>query len=116
MNLSPAEYLASLSDEQRNNLLKELSEDELAQLRWEWKFWARENQIAPEGDWNTWLVLAGRGFGKTRMGSEWIREKACGSTPLGKNPSGWSRIALVAETAADARDVMVLGDSGILAC
>ena len=116
MNLSPAEYLASLSDEQRTNLLSELSEAELAKLRWEWRFWARENQLAPPGNWNSWLVLAGRGFGKTRMGSEWIREKACGSTPLGKPDSGWARIALVAETAADARDVMVLGDSGILAC
>jgi phage terminase large subunit-like protein len=65
--------------------------------------------------WNTWLVLAGRGFGKTRMGSEWIRENACGSSPLSAPASGYARIALVAETAADARDVMVLGDSGILA-
>jgi phage terminase large subunit-like protein len=96
--------------------LSSLSETELAELKWHWKFWARPNQIAPEGLWNTWLVLAGRGFGKTRMGSEWIRENACGSTPLGAPASGYSRIALVAETAADARDVMVLGDSGILAC
>lgn len=97
-------------------LLSSLSETELAELRWHWDFWARENQRAPEGTWNTWLVLAGRGFGKTRMGSEWIRENVCGSTPLARNASGWKRIALVAETAADARDVMVLGDSGILAC
>lgn len=88
----------------------------MAELRWQWKFWARPNQVAPEGDWNTWLVLAGRGFGKTRMGSEWIRENVCGSSPLSAGPSAWGRIALVAETAADARDVMVLGDSGILAC
>lgn len=87
----------------------------MAELRWQWRFWARPNQIAPDGNWNTWLVLAGRGFGKTRMGSEWIRENVCGSTPLSAGPSAWGRIALVAETAADARDVMVLGDSGILA-
>ncbi len=62
------------------------------------------------------MVLAGRGFGKTRMGSEWIRENVTGTSPLSAGPSGWRRIALVAETAADARDVMVLGDSGILAC
>jgi len=97
-------------------LLASLSEAELAELRWHWDFWARENQKAPTGQWNTWLVLAGRGFGKTRMGSEWIREKACGFTPMSAPASGWRRIALVAETAADARDVMVLGDSGILAC
>lgn len=50
------------------------------------------------------------------MGSEWIRQNVCGDTPMAPPPSGWNRIALVAETAADARDVMVLGDSGLLAC
>lgn len=50
------------------------------------------------------------------MGSEWLRQNICGDTPLAPPPSGWKRVALVAETAADARDVMVLGDSGILAC
>lgn len=64
--------------------------------------------MPPEGDWTTWLVLAGRGFGKTRMGSEWIRKIA------EDNPG--CRIALVAETAADARDVMIKGDSGLLNC
>lgn len=97
-------------------MLASLSEEELAELKWHWAFWARPNQLAPEGIWNTWLVLAGRGFGKTRMGSEWIRQNVTGPTPLSPPPSGWRRIALVAETAADARDVMVLGDSGILAC
>lgn len=97
-------------------MLSSLSETELAELRWHWDFWARSNQKAPEGTWNTWLVLAGRGFGKTRMGSEWIRQNVTGSSPLSAPSSGWKRIALVAETAADARDVMVLGDSGILAC
>lgn len=97
-------------------MLNSLSQAELAELKWHWDFWARPNQRQPEGLWNTWLVLAGRGFGKTRMGSEWIRTNVCGPTPLSAGPSGWSRIALVAETAADARDVMVLGDSGILAC
>lgn len=96
-------------------MLSSLTEEELAELRWHWRFWARSNQIAPEGLWNTWLVLAGRGFGKTRMGSEWIRENVCGTSPLAPSPTGVRRIALVAETAADARDVMVLGDSGILA-
>jgi len=97
-------------------LLSSLSEQAQAELKWHWDFWARPNQKAPDGLWNTWLVLAGRGFGKTRMGSEWIRNNVCGTSPLAAPPSGFSRIALVAETAADARDVMVLGDSGILAC
>lgn len=88
--------------------MSSLSDEEKAQLKWDWEFWARENQKAPEGEWNQWIVLAGRGFGKTRMGSEWIRQKAH------DNPG--CRIALVAETAADARDVMILGDSGLINC
>ncbi len=98
-------------------MLSSLSAEAQAELKWNWEFWARPNQLPPEGLWNTWLVLAGRGFGKTRMGSEWIRMNVCGKTPLEAPPGGrgWQRVALVAETAADARDVMVLGDSGILA-
>lgn len=88
--------------------MNSLSDEEKAQLKYHWDFWARPNQKAPEGFWNTWLVLAGRGFGKTRMGSEWIRDTAK------ENPG--CRIALVAETAADARDVMILGDSGLVSC
>lgn len=88
--------------------MSKLTDDEKAKLKFHWPFWARPNQLVPEGDWSTWLVLAGRGFGKTRMGSEWIRDVAAA------NPG--CRIALVAETAADARDVMILGDSGLIAC
>lgn len=83
-----------------------MTTETLQKLRWDWDFHARPNQIPPEGDWNTWMVLAGRGFGKTRMGSEWVRGLAH------KFPG--CRIALVAETAADARDVMIKGDSGLL--
>ena len=82
-------------------------------LEYDWRFWARPNQIAPDGDWRTWLVLAGRGFGKTRAGAEWVRQVACGPTPLAAGRH--KRIAIVAETAADARDVLVEGESGILA-
>lgn len=68
--------------------------------------------MAPKGDWNTWVILAGRGFGKTRAGSEWVRSMVCGDTPLAKGKA--SRVALIAETAADARDVLVEGDSGVM--
>lgn len=68
-------------------------------------WWARPNQLAPPGEWSTWVILSGRGFGKSRSGAEWVREKW---------KSGVSRIALVAETAADARDVIVEGPSGLL--
>lgn len=78
-----------------------------AALNWQWRdWWARPAQLAPDGTWATWVILAGRGFGKTRSGAEWIRERW---------RAGASRIALVAETSADARDVLVEGNSGILA-
>lgn len=105
--------LASLSEEERLEWLGKLSIEQQAALKWKWDFWARPNQLQPEGEWSSWLILAGRGFGKTRTGAETIRDWVCGKTPMAKGRC--SRIALVAETAADARDVMVLGESGLLA-
>ncbi len=104
--ISPADVLAGLSPSEREELLAELSPETLATLRYNWEFWARPNQLPPEGDWTTWLVLSGRGFGKSRMGAEWVRKMAH------EHPG--CRIALVAETAADGRDVMVLGESGLV--
>jgi phage terminase large subunit-like protein len=71
-----------------------------------WSAKARPEQLPPPGDWNGWLLMAGRGFGKTRTGAEYIRE--CVETNVARN------IALVAPTAADARDVMVEGPAGLL--
>lgn len=93
-------------------MIASLTDDEANRLLWDWHAWARPNQIAPDGDWTTWLLLAGRGFGKTRSGAEWIRSIVCGKTPLAAG--SYNRIALVAETAADARDVLVEGESAIL--
>lgn len=105
---SKLDSLLSLPVGEREKLLLSLSDEEAAALLYTWEVWARPNQLEPEGDWTTWLILAGRGFGKTRTGSEtiikWVRSGTC------------SRIALVAEDSADARDVMVEGESGILAC
>lgn len=68
---------------------------------------ARPNQLPPAGNWRIWLLLAGRGFGKTRTGAEWVR----GLAETGKA----GRIALIGPTAADVRDVMIEGQSGLLA-
>lgn len=62
--------------------------------------------MPPHGDWRTWLILAGRGWGKTRTGAEWVIDRI---------EDGHQRIALIGPTAADVRDVMVEGESGILA-
>lgn len=103
-----------MSPEEREEFIAGLSPAILAQLKFNWEFWARPNQLVPPGDWTTWLILAGRGFGKTRTGAETIRQWVCGDTPLSKGR--YHKIALVAETAPDARDVMVEGPAGLLAC
>ena len=104
--------LASLPEAERLTRLAALAPETKAELLHHWPFWARPNQLAPGGSWLTWVILAGRGFGKTRCGSEWVRSMVCGPTPLAAGRA--SRVALVAETAADGRDVMVEGDSGVL--
>ncbi len=102
-----------LPPQQRKKILSDLTETEQANLEYEWRFWGRPSQLPPPDHWFTWLVLAGRGFGKTRAGSEWVRSIVCGTTPL--EGGTHKRIAIIAETAADARDVLVEGESGILA-
>ncbi|MHC2334479.1 DNA-packaging protein [Bradyrhizobium sp. USDA 4454] len=72
-----------------------------------WRTKARPSQLPPDGDWNGWLVMAGRGFGKTRTGAEWVKEEV--------ETGRARRVAMVAPTAADARDTMVEGESGLLA-
>lgn len=84
--------------------MSRLSNEEAAQLRYMWEFWARPEQLAPPDPWSIWLIKAGRGWGKTRVGAEWVRHM--------KDSVG--RIALIGPTAADVRDVMVDGDSGII--
>lgn len=79
--------------------------DRIAPLGRRWHHERRDKQIPPDGDWSTWLILAGRGWGKTRTGGEWV---------LDRIEDGYRRIALVARTAADYRAVMVEGESGIL--
>jgi phage terminase large subunit-like protein len=106
METSPAQILAGLSDEERDELLSNLSPEALASLKYNWKFWARPNQLPPTGEWTTWLILAGRGFGKTRCGAEWVKEMA------EDNPG--CRIAIVGETYKDVRKTMIEGESGIL--
>ena len=103
--ISCADEFRQMSAEQQAKLLAELTEPELEFFMYDWLFWARENQRLPIGDWVTWLVLAGRGFGKTRVGGEVTREWV-------KN---FQYVNLAGATADDARDIMVEGESGIMA-
>ena len=87
-------------------MLQKWSKDKVDQHDAAWRFWRRDNQEPPEGSWRVWLVMAGRGFGKTRMGAEWVNEIAW------SNPG--VRIALIGATLVEARAVMVEGESGLL--
>jgi phage terminase large subunit-like protein len=91
----------------RDRLIRSLNPDDANSFDTDWGEWARPEQKPPPGDWRVWLLLAGRGFGKTRTGAEMVRRL------IGMRTA--RHVALVAPTAADARDVMVEGESGLLA-
>ncbi len=112
-NPSLAEQIARLPLLERQAVLNGFSQEQLESMQYDWKFWAREKQMWPRGmDYSTWLLMAGRGWGKTRTGAEWTRHQM---TPIKFGGLGRKRFALVGATAADVRDVMVEGESGILA-
>jgi phage terminase large subunit-like protein len=89
----------------REQFLSQLTENEVQALAHDWQFWARDKQRLPDAPFFIWLILAGRGFGKTRTGAETVRH--------------WVKtnqyVNLIGATADDARDIMIEGESGILA-
>lgn len=103
--MSLAAVFRALPVEERQARLESLSESESDSLLHDWSFWARPDQLPPEGAWTYWLILAGRGFGKTRTGAEWVREQV----------KTTRFVNLIGATADDARDIMIEGESGILA-
>ncbi len=95
--------------------LDQLSDNALCALPFLFECWAIEgHQLPPLGNWMTWVIMGGRGAGKTRAGAEWVRAMVEGATP--SDPGRCRRVALVAETLDQAREIMVMGESGILAC
>ncbi|SMX36720.1 DNA-packaging protein [Maliponia aquimaris] len=91
-----------------------MTEGERLALPYLFEFWAHPHQLPPEGDWRTWVILGGRGAGKTRAGAEWVRAQVEGAKPL--DAGRCRRIALIGETYDQAREVMIYGESGILSC
>lgn len=105
-NLPNADTLRSLPADKLRFVLNELGPQKVEELQHDWQFWARAEQLEPDGNWwNTWFINAGRGFGKTRAGVEWVREQI---------KRGKKRIAAVAATNSDIERVMVKGESGFL--
>ncbi|HUG62902.1 MAG TPA: terminase family protein [Methylomirabilota bacterium] len=102
-----------MSPSERRAWADRLTRAERAGLEAAWPLFARPDQLPPDGAWTAWLVLGGRGAGKTRTGAEWVRAMALGKAHAGGVAAG--RLALVGETLSDAREVMVEGVSGLLA-
>jgi phage terminase large subunit-like protein len=99
---------AEAEPEQRDRFARTLDQNEKNEWEFDFPNTAHAGQLPPEGDWRCWLILAGRGFGKTRAGSEWVRAIA--------ERDNAARIALLAASLGEGRAVMVEGESGILAC
>lgn len=115
MPRSNAVSLASRPEAERAAFLHALSENALASMPWLFELWAHEgHQLAPADDWRIWVILGGRGAGKTRAGAEWVRAQVEGSTP--EMPGRCRRVCLLGETIEQTRAVMVEGESGLLAC
>ncbi|WP_299982679.1 DNA-packaging protein [uncultured Ruegeria sp.] len=111
---SGAGWLASAPAAVQDRFLSEIGEGGLCALPFLFEFWAMPHQLPPEGDWRSWVIMGGRGAGKTRAGAEWVRSVVEGSLPLDRGEA--CRVALVGETFDQVRDVMIFGDSGILQC
>mgnify|MGYP000873023597 CR=1 FL=1 len=98
----------------QSEFLDSLTEGELLALPFLFEFWAMPHQLPPEGDWKTWVILGGRGAGKTRAGAEWVRRMVEGAKPQDRGRA--RRVALVGETIDQVREVMIFGESGLIAC
>jgi len=101
-------WLAQLDNRRLRAVMEEMQGAEKETFRHHWRLWGRSEQLPPPGDWHCWLICAGRGFGKTRAGAEWVREVARA------DPS--ARIALIGASIPEARAIMVEGESGVLSC
>ena len=78
---SGASWIASASRGTQDRFLSELDPEMLLALPYLFEFWAMPHQLPPEGSWRSWVILGGRGAGKTRAGSEWVRGKVEGARP-----------------------------------
>ena len=109
MSDSLSELLQSLSPQQQAELLDGMTDEEAQALLYDWELWARATQLEPaDADWVTWMIMTGRGWGKTRTGAETVRKYV--------ESNRVATVAVAGATAGDVRDIQVEGESGLLAC
>ena len=101
------DMIDGLSTEERAMLLLALGAREAEAIDRDWTSWAHDGQLCPDGDWRTWMIMAGRGYGKTRAGAEWVADMASANPGM--------RIALVGASIEEVRRVMIDGESGLWA-
>jgi phage terminase large subunit-like protein len=106
ISADPAAFMRCLDEEGRQYILHRLNQSERRELDERWHQWAHAGQNPDDGDWRIWMIMAGRGYGKTRAGSEWISRLARGDGRL--------RFALIGATQDDVRKVMIEGESGLI--
>jgi phage terminase large subunit-like protein len=99
-------FLGQMTDEERTRFLAGLDEEEAGILYYTWEAWARPKQLPPPGKWVTWMLLQGRGSGKTRTGAEFIRRR--------QETGKFGRFALIGRTTGEVRDILVEGESGLI--
>ena len=104
----PLDFLIGGEEREQDVVAKAFDQRERNAFAHTFRLHAHKGQLPPEGDWRCWMIMAGRGFGKTRAGAEWVRSVA--------EDDPRARIALVAANLGEARSVMVEGESGIMAC
>jgi phage terminase large subunit-like protein len=107
VEVDPVGVLATLPEEEQGRIMRQLSLPQRREFKERWHAWAHGGQCPDDGDWRVWMILAGRGYGKTRAGSEWVSALA--------RADGSLRFALVGATIEDVRKVMIEGESGLIA-
>lgn len=105
--MSRTDLYNAASPDELADFVRRLSQPEKDEYDWQFKESAHDGQLPPDGAWRTWLIMAGRGFGKTRAGAEWVRSIA--------EADEHARIALVGASLGEVRAVMVEGESGLIA-
>lgn len=112
--LSKAQILALCPEEERLSFLKGLTPDEVRYLGHDWNFWGRPDQHFPAGDWFVWMILSGRGWGKTRTAVENISQMLRGPSPLVAPKGAPSVMSIIADNPFDMRQYTIEGPSGFL--